>query len=343
MSERGFASDNSATVHPGRAGRDRARQRGPRVRLRPRRVHPVGRGRCRRAVRRATRGRSSCSTARARQRALAARRLPAVGGRDLRRERAHQRRRVRRARGDRRRQAADRAPATDGKLTPELVESRIARIGDEHVVQPRLRLDLAVHRARRRCTRRTSCGRWPTLAHAARAAAARRRRPAEQRRGGARRLAARRSRPPPAPTSSRSAAPRTGCWAPRRSSLLQPEPGATDSCTCASRRCSSPRRCASSPRSSTRCSPTSCGGGAPPTPTRWRRGSPTRSRTCRTVTITRPVQTNVVFATLPGRDDRALQERVRVLRLGRARRRGPLDVLVGHDRGRRRRVRRRDP
>jgi len=29
------------------------------------------------------------------------------------------------------------APGVDGKLTPELVESRIARIGDEHAVQPR--------------------------------------------------------------------------------------------------------------------------------------------------------------------------------------------------------------
>jgi threonine aldolase len=47
------------------------------------------------------------------------------------------------------------------------------------------------------------------------------------------------------------------------------------------RRCSSRRRCASSRRSSTRCSPTSCGCDARVRPTGWRQRSPTRCATCR--------------------------------------------------------------
>ena len=51
--------------------------------------------------------------------------------------------------------------------------------------------------------------------------------------------------------------------------------------TCASRRSSSPPRAASSPRSSSRCSRATCGCAAPRTPTRWPRGSATRSSRCR--------------------------------------------------------------
>ena len=54
------------------------------------------------------------------------------------------------------------------------------------------------------------------------------------------------------------------------------------------------------------------------------------------VEITQPVQTNAVFAILPAEAIGALQERVPLLRVGSASQRGPLDVLLGHHRGGRR-------
>ena len=60
----------------------------------------------------------------------------------------------------------------------------------------------------------------------------------------------------------------------------------------------------------------------------------------RGVTITRPVQTNAVFAVLPAGGHPVAAARLSVLRVGRVGRRGPVDVLVGHHRGGRGRVRR---
>ena len=54
---------------------------------------------------------------------------------------------------------------------------------------------------------------------------------------------------------------------------------------------------------------------------------------------TRPVQANAVFARAAARRDRAAAEAVPLLRLGRAHRRGALDVRLRHHRGGRRRVR----
>ena len=61
------------------------------------------------------------------------------------------------------------------------------------------------------------------------------------------------------------------------------------------------------------------------------------------VEITQPVEANAVFAILPAEATVELQRRVQVLRLERAHRRGALDVLLGHHRGGRRRVRGGDP
>ena len=59
------------------------------------------------------------------------------------------------------------------------------------------------------------------------------------------------------------------------------------------------------------------------------------------VALAYPVQANAVFAALPAAVDRAAARAVSLLRLGRGRRRRPLDVLVADDAGRRRRARRR--
>ena len=113
-------------------------------------------------------------------------------------------------------------PTPDGKLTPELVERRMTRIGDEHVVQPGRRLDHAVDRARHALHASTSWPRSRDHAHAhgmllhvdgsrlANAAAALGRRPG------------RRSRPTSAPTSSASAGRRSGCSRPRLVVILDP-------------------------------------------------------------------------------------------------------------------------
>ena len=58
------------------------------------------------------------------------------------------------------------------------------------------------------------------------------------------------------------------------------------------------------------------------------------------VQVTQPVQANGVFAILPPGRRGGAPARVQVLRLERVHRRGALDVLLGHDRGGRRRVRR---
>ena len=124
--------------------------------------------------------------------------------------------------------------------------------------------------------------------------------------------------------------------------LPAPRARATASSSCASSGCSSPRRCASSPPSSRRCSAATCGGAPPSTPTRWRAGWATRSRAIDGVELAHPVEANGVFATLPARRSTACSQRFpasTLLRLGRGRGDGPLDVLLGHDRGGRRRLR----
>ena len=144
---------------------------------------------------------------------------------------------------------------------------------------------------------------------------------------------------PRARTSCRGAGPRSACWRPRPSSCSI-RSSLPRCCTCASSRCSWRRRCASCPRSCWRCS----------TDDVWRRAAGHANAMAArladgvrdAVPLTQEVRANAVFAILPPGRRRAAAEGLQVLRLGRAHRRGPLDVLLGHDRGGRRRLRRRD-
>ena len=72
-------------------------------------------------------------------------------------------------------------------------------------------------------------------------------------------------------------------------------------------------------------------------------GTARRRRSATRSTITQDVQANARLRDPPAGRGRDAPARLQVLRLGRAHRRGALDVLVGHDGGGRRRVRRRDP
>ena len=116
---------------------------------------------------------------------------------------------------------------------------------------------------------------------------------------------------------------RSACWRPRRSSCsTRSWPLAAR--TCASSRCSSPRRCASCPRSCWRCWRATCGAARPATPTRWRARLADGDR--RELPITQEVQANgLVFAILPPGAAQTAAAGFQVLCLGRAHRPGALD------------------
>ena len=219
-----------------------------------------------------------------------------------------------------------------------------AKRGDEHHVQPRLvsitqatELGTVYTAGRDRGARR----RRPRARHVP----ARRRRPARQRRRGARRLVrradhrGRRRRRLLRRHEERARLRRGG-------RLLQPRARRATSPSPASSSASSPRRCASSPPSSRRCSRGDLwlrsARHANAMAARLGRGGGGRSTGSRSSTRSRPTR---VFARLPrAAIERLLAElpaRAPVLHLGRRARRGPLDVRLGHRRGRRRRVRRR--
>ena len=80
-----------------------------------------------------------------------------------------------------------------------------------------------------------------------------------------------------------------------------------------------------------------------PAPARRARGRHRRRASSAALGFTQPTQANGVFATLPRRRRRPAARVVPVLRLGCREERGALDVLVRHDRGRHRRLRRGDP
>ncbi len=173
----------------------------------------------------------------------------AVGGGDLRPQRAPARRRVRRA-GARGPQAADRRRArrqadAGGDRAADPARRRRARLPAAG------RLDRAEHRAGDALPAAGDRGAG-RLGARARAAAAHRRRAARQRRRGARRAAARdhhrrrRRRALVRRHEDRAARRRGGRAAARRARRKA-------SCSGASRRCSSRRRCATSPRSSKHC------------------------------------------------------------------------------------------
>ena len=322
--------------HPARsAGCHRRRQPRSRHVLRRRRVDRAAADR-RPVALRCRRGRLPRLQRHGRERRRPAGHAAPLAGRDLRRERAPQRRRGRRARGDGRHQAADRPDA--GRQA----HARAGRRGGSCASATSTSSSRASCRSRSRpssgrCTRSRSCG--PCASTRTRTGCC----STSTARGWPTRLPRWTSgwaTSPRAPTWCRGAGPRSACSRPRRSwcsirSSLRP------CCTCASSRCSWRRRCASCRRSCWRCWRGICGGARPVTPTRWRRGWPTGVRDA--VPLTQEVRANAVFAILPARRGRAAAEGLQVLRLGRAHRRGPLDVRVGHDRGGRRRLRRRDP
>ena len=137
-----------------------------------------------------------------------------------------------------------------------------------------------------------------------------------------------------ASTWSPSAGPRTASSSARRSSSAAPS-SPTTSPSPASSSGSWPRRCASSPPSSRRCSTATCGCEAPRTRTRWRPGWPAAVGPIDGVEISHPVEANAVFARLAAAGDRpaarGAARRPSLLRLGRGERRGALDVRVGHE------------
>ena len=215
-----------------------------------------------------------------------------------------QRRRVRRARGDRRASSCWRSATENGKLTPELAEPMITQ-GRRRARRPAASdLDLAVHGARHASTRVDEMRALAELAHGQRDAVARRRRAAGQRRRGARPVAVGRSRPTRASTCCRSAAPRTACSARRRScsstaTLAHGLPVPAQADAAARLEDALPRR------------PVRRAAGRRPVaavrPARERDGGRAgrrRPRLRRTRRSRGPVQTNAVFATLAGGGDR---------------------------------------
>ena len=156
----------------------------------------------------------------------------------------------------------------DGKLTPDLVRPHLIGFGFEHHVQPRV---ISVSNVSETGGVYTpdELRSLADLRPRTRDAPARRRRAHLQRRGGARGAASRDRSRTRESMRFRSAAQRTACSQARRSSSS----AMRDRRTCrtyASRADSSHRRCASSPRSSWRCSRATCGTNARRTPTRWR-------------------------------------------------------------------------
>ena len=185
----------------------------------------------------------------------------------------------------------------DAKLTPEHVEWQLGRVGDEHAVQPRVvsitqstelgtryspyEIHALAHFAHSRgLLLHVDGARLANAAAALERAAARDHDRRRRRRGLLRR------------DEERARARRGG-------RVLRSGPRRRGSPTCASRRCSSRRRAAFSPRSSSRCSRATSGSAAPRMPTRWPRASATRCWACPGVRLTQPVQANGVFALLP--------------------------------------------
>ena len=120
-------------------------------------------------------------------------------------------------------------PAPDGKLTPDLAERWIDRIGEEHVVQPRV---LTVSQSTELGTLYQP-GELRALAEFAREHGLVLHVDGSRLTNAAAALESRwpRRAPPPAPTSSPSAGPRTGCWAARRScSPIRTWPTASSIC-----------------------------------------------------------------------------------------------------------------
>ena len=272
-----------------------------------------------------------------RQRAGAAGAAAAVGGRDLRGDRPPQRRRGRRARGvgD---QAADRPDARRQAHARAGLATRVVRIGDEHAVQPRV---VSISQSTELGTRlraSTRSARWPTTPTTTGCCCTSTARGSPTR---PRRSASRCARRPPTSASTLLSfgGTKAGLLAGeavvvlvrrgRRGAALPAQADAAARVEDALHR-RAVRRAARGRALALRRGP------------RQRDGRAARRRRCAASTgveVTQEPQANAVFAILPpGVADR-LRERWFFYDWDELRRRGALDVLVGHDRGRRRRVR----
>ena len=123
-------------------------------------------------------------------------------------------------------------------------------------------------------------------------------------------------------------------WGPRRPCFFDKAAGASIFFTCASKACSLPRKCVSSPRSSRRCSPATCGERMHSTPIAWRS---CWRRNCanfrRSRSPTGGSQRSVRVDSPPGHRQNPLP--LLLLYVERRAGHGALDVLVRYD-GRRR-------
>ena len=201
-----------------------------------------------------------------------------LGGGDLRRVRAHQRRRGRRARAGAAGSSCSTVPTPDGKLTPELIDRQAWGFGDEHRAQPQVVSITQTHRARHAATPPTEIAAIAEHAHELGHAACT-------------------STAPGSPTPPRRSdvplrafttdagvdvlsfgGTKNGLMFGEAIVVLNPDAVPRRGLPAQDRRCSWPRRCASSRRSSRRCSPATCGCATPGTPTRWPGASPPRVR-----------------------------------------------------------------
>ena len=337
---RGFASDNYAGVHPEVLAAHRRRERRPPDLLRRGRLH-----------------RATCSEVVREHFGDRRRGLPGVQRHRRQRRRAHQpccragapssRRRTAHIHTDEGGAPEKMAglklftvPTPDGKLTPELIATEAWGWGDEHRAQP-----LAVS-----ITQTTELGTLYTpdevraiadYAHAHGMAL---------HMDGARIWNAAAALGVPFRAFTTDAGVDILSFGGTKNGLLGAEavvvldPDRVDGLsTCARPPCSSPPRCASSPRSCSRCSTATSGCARPATRTRWRRAcaarsrpaSPTaRSRASRSPSRPRRTRCSRCCRTTRRRPHPRARA---LLRLGSRARRGALDVRVRHHRGRRRR------
>ena len=209
--------------------------------------------------------------------------------RDLRRERAHQRRRVRGAGEAARREARRRAGARRQAHRRGGRRARVWGIGDPHHVQAQGRV---ASRSRPSCGTVYTARRDPRarrLRARARHAPAPRRRADRQRRGVPRRRRSATSGPPPASTCCPSAPRRTARWAPRPWSCCSPELAGVDAVPAQAVDAARVEDALHLRAARRAARPTTCGGATPSTPTRWPRASPPRVEGAPGVTITDPV------------------------------------------------------
>ena len=166
-------------------------------------------------------------------------------------------------------------PTTDGKLTPELVERAVIRVGDEHAVQARV---ISI-------TQSTELGTLYTVEEIRALADFAHANGMYLHVDGARLANAAAALGLPLRAFTTDAGVDAVSFGGTKNGMVERRGGGAaraaswprGSNGSASSRCSSPRRVASSPRSSSRCSRTTSGCARPSTPTRWAPAWPRRS------------------------------------------------------------------